>query len=297
MNDRDDLDPPSRAVVAAVALALDEDTLPMGDLTAGLVGASVRGTAYLRARREGVIAGTACALEVVRQVDPRLVLDLDRFDGSDVTPGVTIGTLKGPFRSLLTAERSVLNFLSHLSGVATLTRRYVDAARAVNPHVRVLDTRKTTPGLRALEKAAVRAGGGTNHRGSLSEGVLVKDNHLGELSIESAVELAARRWPGRMIEVECDRLDQVERAASAGAGIILCDNMSPDLIVDAVKSVRRIAGRRCLVEVSGEVSLETIAEYAAAGPDFISVGAITHSAPILNLGLDLDLDLDLEREA
>ena len=139
-----------------------------------------------------------------------------------------------------------------------------------------------------MEKAAVRSGGGTNHRGSLSEGVLIKDNHLGHLSIEAAVELASARWPGRMIEVECDRLNQVERAAISGAGLVLCDNMTPETVSEAVAIVRRIAGRRCLVEVSGEVSLETIGSYAAAGPDVISVGAITHSAPILNLGLDLE---------
>jgi nicotinate-nucleotide pyrophosphorylase (carboxylating) len=290
VNDRDDLDPPRGAVVAAVSLALAEDVLPMGDLTAMLIGANVTGVAYLRSRERGVLAGTACAAEVCWQVDPALALDLSLRDGAEVAPGETIATISGPFRSLLTAERSLLNFCSHLSGIATFTRRFVDAARAVDPAIRILDTRKTTPGLRALEKAAVRAGGGTNHRGSLSEGVLVKDNHLGHLSIEAAVELAASRWPGRMIEVECDRLDQVERAAAAGAAMILCDNMTPTLVADAVAAARRIAGGRCLIEVSGEVSLESVASYAAAGPDFISVGALTHSAPILNLGLDLGIE-------
>ena len=237
-----------------------------------------------------MLAGTACAREVCRQVDPALSFELVVAEGSAVDAGETIGSVTGPFRSILTAERTLLNFLQHLSGVATLTRAFVDAAHAANPAVRVLDTRKTTPGLRALEKAAVRAGGGTNHRGSLSEGVLIKDNHLGHLSIEAAVELAACRWPGRMIEVECDRVDQVEAAARAGAGMIMCDNMAPEAVAEAVTSVRAISGRRCLVEVSGEVSLATIAAYAAAGPDVISVGAITHSAPILNLGLDLDLE-------
>ncbi len=290
MSTRDDLDPPFLAVARAVTVALEEDLLPMGDLTAGLIGDGVEGTAVLRARREGVVAGSACAIEVCRQVDPRLVVELFSVDGDAVAPGSVIARVSGPFRSLLTAERSVLNFLSHLSGIATLTRQYVDAAHAVNPDVRILDTRKTTPGLRALEKAAVRSGGGTNHRGSLSEGVLVKDNHLGHLGIEEAVRLAAERWPGRMIEVECDRIDQVERAASAGAAMILCDNMAPDEVAEAVAVVRRIAGSRCLVEVSGEVSLETVGEYAKAGPDVISVGAITHSAPILNLGLDLEIE-------
>jgi nicotinate-nucleotide pyrophosphorylase (carboxylating) len=226
---------------------------------------------------------------VCRQVDVELFLEWALDDGEVAAEGATIASVRGPFRSLLTAERTLLNFLSHLSGIATVTRAYVDAAHAANPEVRVLDTRKTTPGLRAIEKAAVRAGGGTNHRGSLSEGVLIKDNHLGHLSIEEGVALAAARWPGRMIEVECDRLDQVERAAAAGAGMILCDNMNPEIVAEAVGIVRRIAGRRCLVEVSGEVSLKSIGSYALAGPDLISVGAITHSAPILNLGLDLEI--------
>jgi nicotinate-nucleotide pyrophosphorylase (carboxylating) len=288
VTERADFDPPGAAVAAAVSAALAEDTLPMGDLTAGLIGPDVRGTAYLMARSAGVLAGTACAIEACRQVDPALEITLEVRDGAAVRAGASIGVIAGPFRSMLTAERTVLNFLQHLSGVATLTARYVAAASAVDPAVRVLDTRKTTPGLRALEKAAVRAGGGTNHRGSLSEGVLLKDNHLGTLGIADAVATARRRWPGRMIEVECDRLAQVTEAASAGAGMILLDNMSPDDVRVAVETVRALAGAGCLVEVSGEVTLETIGAYAAAGPDLISVGALTHSAPILNLGLDLE---------
>jgi nicotinate-nucleotide pyrophosphorylase (carboxylating) len=169
--------------------------------------------------------------------------------------------------------------LCHLSGIATLTRRYVDAARPA----RVRDTRKTTPGLRALEKAAVRAGGGVNHRGSLSDGILVKDNHLGGLTVEEAVERARAGWPGRSVQVECDTPDQVKAALVAGADLVLLDNMTPDAVAACVS----VISGRCLVEVSGGVTLDTVAAYAAAGADLISVGALTHSAPILDIGLDL----------
>ena len=294
MSARDDVHPPAAAVRPIVAAALAEDLLPMGDLTASLLAADLVGSAVLVARRQGVVAGNACVAEVCRQVDPELVYTVRLDDGALVGAGGVIGELRGPFRALLSAERTALNFLSHLSGVASLTRRYVEAARAANPSVRVWDTRKTTPGLRALEKAAVRAGGGANHRGSLSEAVLVKDNHLGGISIEDAVARALERWPGRMVEVECDRLDEVERAVLAGATLVLCDNMTPDEVRAAVGIVdhyraagQQRAGRSVLVEASGGVSLDTIADYAAAGPDVISVGALTHSAPILDIGLDL----------
>jgi nicotinate-nucleotide pyrophosphorylase (carboxylating) len=290
MNAHDDLQPPVLAVRAAVAIALAEDTLPIGDLTASLVPADRNGAAQFVARRPGIVAGTACVREVCAVLDPALALDLALDDGDEVKSGGVIGTVSGPFRSILTAERTALNFLSHLSGIATLTRRYVDLAQAANPAVRIWDTRKTTPGLRALEKAAVRAGGGVNHRGSLSEGILVKDNHLGEITIEEAVATALARWPGRMLEVECDRLEEVERVVLAGATLVLCDNMTPAQVGEAVAIVdrHRTGGRAVLVEASGGVSLETVAAYAAAGADVISVGALTHSAPILDIGLDLE---------
>jgi nicotinate-nucleotide pyrophosphorylase (carboxylating) len=284
----DDCEPPIQAVREAVARALAEDVLPMGDLSAGLVPAGIERSAVFAARVGGVVAGTACLSAAAEAVDPRLVVDLEVRDGAAIAAGVRIGTVRGPFRSLLTAERTMLNFLCHLSGVASATRRFVDAVHAVDPAVAVLDTRKTTPGLRALEKAAVRAGGGTNHRGSLSEGVLIKDNHLGAIGIGEAVALAAARWPGRMIEVECDRLDQVEAAVEAGAAMVLCDNMAPETLAEAIRIARRRPGRACLVEASGEMALDTVAAYAAVGPDFISVGAITHSAPVLDIGLDLE---------
>ena len=188
---------------------------------------------------------------------------------------------------ILTAERTVLNFLGHLSGIATLTQRFVAAAHARNPSVQVLDTRKTTPGLRTLEKAAVRAGGGTNHRANLSDAVLVKDNHLAGATITDAVRRARDLWPGLGVQVECDSLDQVAEAAAAGADALLLDNMSPELVVEAIALARRQAPGPVLTEVSGRVNLDNIGTYAAAGPDRISIGALTHSAVVLDLGLDL----------
>lgn len=284
------LHPPAAAVRRAVALALSEDLLPLGDITASLLDPAATGRAYLVARQAGVLAGTACLEETARQVGG-VEVELVRREGAVLAPGDPVGVMRGSFASILTAERTALNFLGHLSGVATLTARYVALATAANPRCRVWDTRKTTPGLRALEKAAVRAGGGFNHRGSLSEGVLVKDNHLGNTTIKEAVERALWRFPGRMVEVECDRLEQVGEALEAGATLVLCDNMSPEELRGAVELVRgheRGRAGAVLVEASGGITLETIAAYAAAGPDLISVGALTHSAPVLDIGLDLD---------
>jgi nicotinate-nucleotide pyrophosphorylase (carboxylating) len=281
------VDPPRAAVVDAVSRALAEDTLPMGDLTAALVAPSVVRTVAVVSRATGVVAGRACAVEVLHQVDPDLVVTWRLADGSPVVPGSVVATVSGSLRSILTAERTALNFLGHLSGVASVTRRFVDAVAAANPATRVLDTRKTTPGLRALEKAAVRAGGGTNHRGSLSDAVLVKDNHLGGLGIAEAVARARRLWPGRMVEVECDRVEQVDEAVAAGATVVMLDNMRPPQVAACVAALRS-AGVTTLVEVSGGVDLATAPAFAAAGADLVSVGALTHSAPVLDLGLDLD---------
>jgi nicotinate-nucleotide pyrophosphorylase (carboxylating) len=288
---RDDAHPPAAAVRQAVQAALAEDLLPLGDITSSLLPVTARARAGFVAREAGVLAGTACLSEACRQVDPELALALEVAEGAAVQPGTVIATIEGPARSLLTVERTALNFLCHLSGVATTTRRYVDAARAANASTRVWDTRKTTPGLRALEKAAVRAGGGANHRGSLSEAVLVKDNHLGVTTIAEAVRAARERWPGRMIEVECDRVEQVPEALEAGATLVLCDNMTPADVAECVAIVRahpRGQAGSVLVEASGGINLANVAGYAAAGADLISVGAITHSAPILDIGLDLE---------
>jgi nicotinate-nucleotide pyrophosphorylase (carboxylating) len=284
--------PPLSAVREAVGRALAEDLLPLGDLTASLLPPGAMTDARLIARVEGVLAGRACATEAFVQVDPstRVVWQLD--DGAALAPGRTIATVCGPAGSVLSAERTALNFLCHLSGVATATRRLVDRARMANAATRILDTRKTTPGLRALEKAAVRAGGGVNHRGSLSDGVLVKDNHLGSVTIAEAVATASRSWPGRLLEVECDRPEQVAEAVASGAGQVLLDNMTPDEVAVCVALVRERAperpdGARVLVEVSGGITVDTVGAFSAAGADLISVGAITHSAPALDIGLDL----------
>jgi nicotinate-nucleotide pyrophosphorylase (carboxylating) len=282
----DALDPPLSAVREAVARAIAEDVLPLGDLTAGLVRASVTATVAVVSRQSGVIAGRACAVETFAQIDPTLAVVWNHPDGAEVKPGDVVAEVSGALRSILTAERTALNFLGHLSGVASLTAKYVAAVRQANSLTRVIDTRKTTPGLRALEKAAVRAGGGHNHRGNLSEAVLVKDNHLGGVSITEAVALARRRWPGRMVEVECDRAEQVSEAAHSRATVILLDNMTEEQVRNCVALVRE-SGADALVEVSGGVDLGTAPRMAAAGADLISVGALTHSAPVLDLGFDL----------
>jgi nicotinate-nucleotide pyrophosphorylase (carboxylating) len=274
-------------VVEAVARALAEDVLPLGDLTAALVPAHASATLAVVARAPGVIAGQRCAEEAFAQVDPAVAVTWHRPDACPVGPGDVVAEVRGPLRSVLTAERTALNFVGHLSGVATITRRYVDAVEAVDPRVRVLDTRKTLPGLRALQKAAVRAGGGHNHRASLSDAVLVKDNHLGGTGITDAVERARRLWPGRMVEVECDRPEQVEEACRAGAGAVLLDNMTPEQAAHCVGLARAGAPGPVLVEVSGGITLETAAAFAATGVDVISVGALTHSVRALDLGLDL----------
>jgi len=273
-------------VADAVSRALAEDLLPLGDLTAALVPSDATAAVAIVSRTAGVVAGRACAVEAFRQIDPSLDVSWLVPDGGGVEPGDRVAEISGALRSILTAERTVLNFLGHLSGVASLTRRYVDAVEAANPATRVLDTRKTTPGLRALEKAAVRAVGGHNHRGSLSDAVLVKDNHLAGLTIGEAVARAKDLWPGRMVEVECDHLSQVDEAVAAGATVIMLDNMSIERVAGCVAQLRA-DGVTTLVEVSGGIDLEAAPKLATAGADLISVGALTHSAPVLDLGFDL----------
>jgi nicotinate-nucleotide pyrophosphorylase (carboxylating) len=278
--------PPAHAVREAVARALAEDLTPLGDLSAALVPPTVRATATFVARAAGVLAGTACATEAFRQVDRTLEVRWALDDGARIEPGVRIGTVAGSLPPILTAERTALNFLGHLSGVATRVRAFVDRA---GDGIRVWDTRKTTPGLRSLEKAAVRAGGGRNHRGNLSDWVMLKDNHLVGIGITKGVALARDQWPGRTVHVECDRLEQVLEAVGAGADAILLDNMTPEEVRACVDAVREVcgAGRRPLLEVSGGVTLETVARYAATGADLVSSGSLTSSAPVLDIGLDI----------
>jgi nicotinate-nucleotide pyrophosphorylase (carboxylating) len=279
-----DFDAPVHVVHALVASALAEDLGPLGDLTAALVPADARAAVDVVARADGVLAGTACATEVFAQLDRAVEVQWLLDDGDALAPGTKVGEVSGPLRSVLTGERSALNFLCHLSGVASLTRRFVDAA---GPTARIWDTRKTLPGLRAVEKAAVRAGGGVNHRGSLSELVLVKDNHLAGLGIRDAVHRAQARWPGRTVEVECDRADQVQEAIAAGATMVLLDNMTPEAVRACVSMARTTAPAGFLVEVSGGVTIDRVRAYADAGADLISTSVITQSAPALDLAFDL----------
>lgn len=282
-----DAHPPITAVRAAVARALDEDLTPIGDLTSALLPPDLEATALLVPRAGGVLAGRLCADEAFRQVDASLAVSWAADDGDRVAAGAEVGRVTGRLAPILTAERTALNFLGHLSGVATLTARFVDTIAAAGGRLRVWDTRKTTPGLRPLEKAAVRAGGGANHRGNLSDWVLLKDNHLALFGIAEAVERARTRWPGRTVHVECGDADQVRQAVAAGADALLLDNMGPDEVRAVVDEVRAADPRRPLLEVSGGIDLDTVAAYATTGADLVSIGALTHSAPVLDIGLDV----------
>jgi nicotinate-nucleotide pyrophosphorylase (carboxylating) len=269
--------------------SLEED-LGRGDVTSdSLVPSDVDARAVVRSRGEGVIAGLDVAALVFEASDPRVKFTALTADGSTVGRGQDVAVVSGAARGVLRAERVALNFLQRLSGVATLTARYVEAIRG--SRARIIDTRKTTPGLRALEKYAVRAGGGFNHRRDLSDAMLIKDNHLAAiaargLSLAAAVKNARESLPHTMkIEIEVDRLDQIPEALEAGADIILLDNMSTD---DLREAVTVIAGR-AITEASGRVSLTTVREIAATGVDVISVGALTHSAPVLDIGLDFEV--------
>jgi len=277
-----DLDPPVVAVREIVARALAEDLGLLGDLTSiAVIDAGASATARFVARSEGVLAGTAAATETFAQLDADVCVTWALGDGAEILADQVLGEVSGSLRSILGGERTALNLLQHCSGIATLTRRYVRAARG---KARIRDTRKTRPGLRALEKAAVRAGGGFNHRESLSDAVLIKDNHLAHLDLRQAVDRARARWPGRVVEVECDTIEQVAAAVAARADLILLDNMSPELARESARIVEGVVP----LEVSGRVSVETAGAYAETGVDYISVGAITHSAPALDIALDLD---------
>ncbi len=281
-------DPPVTAVRAAVARALEEDLTPLGDITSALLPTDARATAHFVARGDGVLAGTACAVEAFAQVDPSVTCRWAAADGDQVSAGQDLGEVAGRLGSVLTAERTALNFLSHLSGVATLARRFVDAA---GPGIGVWDTRKTTPGLRALEKAAVRAGGAANHRGNLSEWVMLKDNHLSVLGVAEAVARARAWYPGRTVQVECDTAETLLAALAAGADAVLLDNMDPEQVRQCVQladeHAAAAARRRPLVEVSGGITLETVRRYGDVGADRVSSGSITNSAPVLDIGLDI----------
>jgi len=288
---RTDLQPPRADVRFLVERALAEDLTPLGDLTSSLIDPSKTATAEFKARQAGVIAGCLCVTETFRSVDEALTVDWRLTDGDRVGVDEVIAVANGPFATLLTAERTALNFLSHLSGVATNAARWVELAAG---RVIVWDTRKTTPGYRSLQKAAVRAGGANNHRGNLSDWLMLKDNHLIGTTVTAAVAEARRRWPGRTVHVEADREDLMMEALEAGADIILLDNFSPEELKGLVPKVDQWAtdtgGRRPLLEASGGITLETLDAYADTGVDLVSSGSITNSARVLDIGLDVSPD-------
>ena len=274
---------------SALRIALDEDA-PWGDITGeAFIPATASAKADLRAREDGVLAGVEVFARAFTLVDSSVTVDLTAADGDAFTAGQVLATVTGPARAVLQAERIALNFCQRMSGIATQTRAYVDAAAG---RARIVDTRKTTPGLRAFEKHAVVCGGGHNHRFGLSDAVMAKDNHLavltGEgLSVAEAIRSARARLPHTtMIEVEVDRLDQVPAVLEGGADIIMLDNFTPAQLREGVELV----GGRAVVEASGNVTLETIPEIAATGVDVISSGALTHSVRAIDLGLDLSLE-------
>lgn len=282
-----------RCLEQLIDLALAEDLGPAGDVTSrATIPESLRGRGRVVVRAAGVVAGVEAAERVCRRVDPRLAFTPRCRDGERVTPGTSVAEVAGPVRSLLAAERTVLNFMQRLSGIATLTRRFVDAV--VGLPVQILDTRKTTPGWRRLEKYAVRMGGGANHRLGLFDQVLIKDNHLSALrgsapGREIAVAVAAARSsvPELTIEVEVDTLAQFEQALEARPDIILLDNMSIEELRQAVAR-RNALGSPILLEASGGVDLSRVRSLAETGIDRISVGALTHSSTALDIGFDWD---------
>jgi nicotinate-nucleotide pyrophosphorylase (carboxylating) len=264
---------------------LGEDLGQGGDVTSkAVIAEDARFTAEMNARQELVVAGIEIAAGFFRNLDGNVGIERLVEDGARVVPGTTLMRLVGSARAMLTAERSALNTLQHLSGVATLTRSYVDAIAGTG--ATLIDTRKTIPGLRSLEKYAVRMGGAENHRLRLDDGVLIKDNHVAVAGgVAEAVRRARDANTGLQVQVEVDRIDQIEPALSAGADRLLLDNMDPAMLREAVKLV---AGRVPL-EASGGVTLETIRFIAETGVDYISVGRITQSAPAVDIGLDYSL--------
>jgi nicotinate-nucleotide pyrophosphorylase (carboxylating) len=268
-----------------VAAALEEDDTRHDITTAATVLSDRRARCRLVARQSGVIAGLAFACEAFEQLDSAVTIRIDKEDGSRVSAATSVMFLSGHARGLLSAERVALNFVQRLSGIATLTARYVAAVAGTRAHI--LDTRKTTPGWRRLEKYAVRAGGGLNHRMDLSNAVLIKDNHLAAVDgdIGVAVKRARAVAPlGIKVEVECESLAQVKAALDARADVIMLDNMG---VAELGEAVRLIDGK-AVTEASGGVNLETVRAIAETGVDWISVGALTHSAPALDLALDFD---------
>ncbi len=281
-----DLQPlPSQMISEHVSAALAEDWGRLGDITSAAVidtGATAR--SVIRAREDGVLAGLAFAQTAFTLTDERLKQYAHAADGESLTAGMDVMTITGPAIALLGAERVALNFLGHMSGIASQTAQL--SRLVAHTAARICDTRKTTPGLRAVEKYAVRAGGGFNHRFGLDDAILIKDNHIAVVGGVTAAIARAQSNVGHMmrIEVEVDTLDQLDEALAAGADILLLDNMPPETLKEAVA---RIDGR-AVTEASGRVDAASVTAIAEAGVDYISVGRITHSAPCLDLGLDIE---------
>jgi nicotinate-nucleotide pyrophosphorylase (carboxylating) len=287
---------PPEELAAQVRRALAEDLGAAGDVTGeAMIDASRTATAVVRLRKDGIACGAAVSAEVLRQAAPGSMLSAHAADGERLEAGSVFLSVQGPLRGILAAERTLLNYVGRLSGIATLTARYVDRARGTK--AAICDTRKTTPGMRMLEKWAVRCGGGTNHRIGLFDAMLVKDNHVAGLAPRAMADAVARAaasaraaHPLRFVEVECDTLDQVREILALPAGtvdMVLLDNMMPDAIVAAV-AARDASAPRVLLEASGGIGLEDVASYAATGVDRISIGALTHSASCLDVGLDIE---------
>jgi nicotinate-nucleotide pyrophosphorylase (carboxylating) len=278
----------SPSAIDTIRRALAED-LGTGDITSEcFIPADHRSSARIIAKEHGVLAGTDAAREVFRQVDPAIEVGVLKSDGDAIKPGDVILTAAGPTRALLSAERTALNFLQRLSGIATLTRRFVDAVSGTNAVI--LDTRKTTPGLREFERIAVRAGGGVNHRFGLFDRVLAKDNHLAVTGdaegLQAAVDRAKAKKPDVAVEIEADTLDQVRLLCGLrGVNIILLDNMTLEQLREAV-NIR--GSKKILLEASGGVNLKTVRAIAETGVDCISVGALTHSARATDLSMEID---------
>ena len=282
--------PPLHEVRAIVQRALDED-IAWGDVTTdNSVPADQRSRAVLLVKQDGVLCGVHVFAETLALVDPAVTVDIALQDGADIVRGSVAALVEGPTRALLTAERTALNFVQRLSGIATMTAAFAERLGGLS--TRLVDTRKTTPGLRVLEKYAVRVGGGHNHRFNLADAVLLKDNHLAALKsrgldLADAIRTIKQRVPHTMkVEVEVTSVDQIDAALAGGADIILLDNMSNEAMRE---SVRRIGGR-ALTECSGNVTLETIRERAETGVDLISSGALTHSAKALDISLEIEID-------
>jgi nicotinate-nucleotide pyrophosphorylase (carboxylating) len=289
VGDQEELAPglPRHVVVAVVDTALEEDLGAAGDVTtAATVAAAATTAADLVPRQDGVVAGLPVAAYVFQTVSQgRLRVEFGTEDGARVTAGEVLATVRGPVRDVLTAERTALNLLGHLSGIATMTRRWVDAVAGTNAQIR--DTRKTLPGLRALEKYAVRMGGGVNHRMSLSDAALVKDNHvIAAGGVVAAFELVRTAHPGLPLEVEVDTVEQAREVIDAGAELVLLDNMPPEQLREVVA----YAAGRVRLEASGGLTLDVARAVAESGVDYLSVGALTHSAPVLDIGLDMYSD-------